>query len=277
MRVISSDILGLVGPSRGQQGHPPASSNFKAKVLWYGAPGHPTYRRPSHRPVWRYKGWHGCFPPTAQLPTNDLFWPSPEPKNTSPSMTRFAQGPPFLCTAFGSSSDWEQSGPTLLQLQRPGRPKDRLAVMPEARKPWMRHSSACCTCQARPGCSFVQLQSQGGLQTSSAAQAQGPPQRPCFEMSLGQVARSLQLGPEWWVIARTSSWLAHKLQEGWDFVINLCVHILFALRPGVITWHSEVMGKIPASTVLFLKWLFGGDYYQNKTESNNIGQNPSAQ
>ena len=30
---ISSDILGLVGPSRGQQGHPSASSNFKAKVL----------------------------------------------------------------------------------------------------------------------------------------------------------------------------------------------------------------------------------------------------
>ena len=128
---------------------------------------------------------------------------------------------------------------------------------------------------ARPGLDApVQPQSQGGLQTSPAALAQGPPEWLRFEMSLGHVARSLQRGPKWWVIARTSSWLAHKLQEGWDFVINLCVHTLFALSPGVITWHSEGIGNISAQTVLFLKWLSGGSYYQNKTESNNIGQEP---
>lgn len=136
----------------------------------------------------------GCFLPTALLSTNDLFWPSSESNNRSLSTPQFAWGPPFLCNAFGSSSDWRQPSPTpsaSAPQTRPGRPKARpgilLVVMPEAVSvPWL--ILLCLPSQAL----MYTFTAHGYRAGYNPPLARGLPKCLSFEMSLGYVARYLQ-------------------------------------------------------------------------------------
>ena len=131
---ISSDILGLVGPSRGQQGHPSASSNFKAKVLWYGASGHP--------PSWSHlAGLSGDT--RADMAASRLLFSCPlmtysDPPQSPRTGPHQWPGLPrdlhFSALSLGAALTGGNPAPPCFS-PRPGRPKDRLAVMPEARKP----------------------------------------------------------------------------------------------------------------------------------------------
>ena len=115
-----------------------------------------------------------CFPPTALLPTYNLFDPPQNPRShlcQHPTLNRdlhfYAQPLESALTGINPAlllplQPRDQTRKTQVQAQNsPGRYARSKGAM-------VCHGSPCCACQARPECTLYSLWSQGGSQTLQA-------------------------------------------------------------------------------------------------------------